>query len=113
MGVSVGNDSTGMMTDNTRRMIPKIQAYLATKPVKKAWLFGSCSRGEETFDSDVDLLVSYMPDAKVTLFTMGGMYMDLKELLNREIDLVEEGTLLPYAKATADKDKTLIYERTD
>ena len=102
-----------MVTQYTKDMIPKIQSYLATKPVQKAWLFGSCSRGEEQEDSDVDLLVSYMPDEKVTLFTIGGMYMDLKELLNREVDLVEEGTLLPFARATADRDRMLIYERTD
>lgn len=38
--------------------------------------------------------------AHVSLFTMGGMYSDLKELLNREIDLVEEGTLYIRHKLT-------------
>ena len=34
-------------------IIPKIQQYLATQPVERAWLFGSFSRGEEREDSDV------------------------------------------------------------
>ena len=92
-------------------MIQNIQRYFATQPVTKAYLFGSYSRGEETPESDVDLLVTYDKNAKVTLFTIGGMYMDLKELLGREVDLVEEGTLLPYAVESANKDKVLIYER--
>lgn len=92
-------------------MIITIQKYLATQPVTKAWLFGSYSRGEETPESDVDILVSLDKDAHVGLMTFAGMYVDLKELLNKEIDLVEDGTLLPYAADTANKDKILIYER--
>lgn len=89
-----------------------IAEYFKTQPVLKAWLFGSFARGEETPQSDVDIL--FVPDRSgkpFTLFTMGGMYMDLKELLGREVDLVEDGSLRPYAAETANRDKKLIYER--
>lgn len=89
-----------------------IAEYFKTQPVLKAWLFGSFARGEQTPQSDVDIL--FVPDRSgkpFTLFTMGGMYMDLKELLGREVDLVEEGSLRPYAAETANRDKRLIYER--
>jgi len=89
-----------------------IAEYFKTQPVLKAWIFGSFARGEETPQSDVDIL--FIPDRSgkpFTLFTMGGMYMDLKELLGREVDLVEEGSLRPYAAETANRDKKLIYER--
>lgn len=89
-----------------------IADYFKTQPVLKAWLFGSYARGEETPQSDVDIL--FVPDRSgkpFTLFTMGGMYMDLKELLGKEVDLVEEGSLRPYAAETANRDKKLIYER--
>ena len=36
-------------------IINNIGQYFMTQPVKKAWLFGSFSRGEETADSDVDI----------------------------------------------------------
>ena len=39
------------------------------------------------------------------------MLMDLQELLGREVDLIVEGTLRPYAAETANRDKILIYER--
>ena len=39
------------------------------------------------------------------------MYMDLKEILNREVDLIPEDSLLPFAKHSAERDKKLIYER--
>ena len=96
----------------TEAMIKVIADYFKTQPVLKAWLFGSFSRGEEGPNSDVDIL--FVPDRSgkpFTLFTMGGMYMDLRELLGREVDLVEEGSLRPYAAKTAERDKKLIYER--
>ena len=39
------------------------------------------------------------------------MLMDLQELLGRNVDLIEEGSLRPYAAETATRDKKLIYER--
>ena len=97
---------------DTPTMTRLIADYFKTQPVLKAWLFGSFARGEETPDSDVDIL--FVPDRSgkpFTLFTMGGIYMDLKELVGREVDLVEDGSLRPYAERTANQDKILIYER--
>ena len=37
------------------------------------------------------------------------MYVDLKELLNREVDLITEGGLMPFARESAERDKILIY----
>lgn len=99
-------------TMTTQQVTDTIARYFETQPVKKAWLFGSFARGEQQRWSDVDIL--FEPDytgETFTLFTLGGMYMDLKELLGREVDLVPEGALRPYAKESADKDKKLIYER--
>lgn len=98
-----------MLNDKT---IQSLRHYFTTQPVSKVWIFGSFARDEENNNSDVDLLVSFDPASKVSLFTMGGMYMDLKQLLGREVDLIEDGTLEDYAAATAENDKRLIYERT-
>ena len=95
----------------TSEMTEIIADYFKTQPVLKAWIFGSFARGEESETSDVDLLVSYDDTQEVSLFTIGGIYMDLKKLLGREVDLVEEGTLRPWAINEVNKDKRLIYER--
>lgn len=95
-----------------QQIIQIITAYFATQPVLKAWLFGSYARGEQTADSDIDIL--FVPDKSqhFSLFTMGGMYEDLKDLLGHEVDLVTEAGLMPFARESADHDKILIYERT-
>jgi predicted nucleotidyltransferase len=100
------------MNSNTiNSIIPAIQGFLATQPISKAWLFGSYSRGEETRGSDVDIMVSFEEGAKISLFKYANMICQLEALLNLKVDLVEEGTLLPFAIQTANHDKILIYER--
>lgn len=56
-------------------------------------IFGSVARGEDTQSSDVDFLVEL--DADRTLFDLGGLTMDLRELLRREVDVVTEAGLRP------------------
>ena len=92
-------------------MIRKIADYFKNKPVKKAWLFGSYSRGEETPGSDVDILV-VLDNSKPVGMEFFGMYEDLKELLGRNVDLVTDRSLASFARESVDRDKILIYERT-
>ena len=92
-------------------MIKTIQDYFKTQPVLKAWLFGSYARGEETPDSDVDILVVFDQKARVSIIGQATMMLDLEDLLNKKIDLVKEGTLLPFAVQTVNHDKLLIYEK--
>ena len=94
----------------TGTMTKAIAEYFKTHPVLKAWLFGSYSRGEQTKDSDVDILVLLDKSRPIGL-KFFGMWNDLEELLGRKVDLVSDGTLLPFAQQSAEKDKILIYER--
>ena len=94
-----------------RDIIKIITRYLMSKPVKKAWLFGSVSRGDDTKDSDVDLLVEFDPAAEVDLFDHVSMSQELEDMLGRVVDIVSEGTLFPWVKQHVDNDKILIYER--
>lgn len=97
------------MTKET--MTQLIVDYFKTQPVLKVWLFGSFSRGEQREDSDVDILILPDKSQHFSLFTLSGMYEDLKDLLGREVDLITEGGLMPFARESADRDKILIYER--
>ena len=100
-----------MPSAEVQKMIPKIQAYLATQPIERAYLFGSCSRGEEAKDSDVDLLVTYTDSNNISLMDIGGMVSDLRKIVHRPVDLIEDDYLMPFARKSADRDKIKIYER--
>ncbi len=90
-----------------------IAEYFKTQPVLKAWLFGSYARGEETEDSDVDLLVKFDRSLPIGLFAYIRMHRELEEKLGRKVDLIEEGTLRPAAQKTANRDLKVIYERSN
>jgi len=96
---------------STKAMTKIIADYFKTQPVLKAWLFGSFARGEETNNSDVDILVEFDKNARVSLMKHAGMIVELENMLNRPIDLVVDGTLLPFAVESANRDRILIYER--
>ena len=96
---------------STQMMTQQIAEYFKTQPVLKAWLFGSFARGEETHLSDVDIIVLLDHSQPIGL-KFFGMWSDLEKLLDRKVDLVEEGELLPFAEKSAKNDKRLIYERT-
>ena len=99
------------MNRSIQQLIPQIQRYLAGQPVSKAWLFGSYSRGEETANSDIDLLVEYTDSDSISLFTISRIATALRKLTGKTVDLVERNRLLPFASKSAEQDKILIYER--
>lgn len=51
-------------------------------------VFGSVARGEADSKSDIDLLVDLEPGR--SLFDLGGLLMDLQDLLGQKVDIVTE-----------------------
>ena len=97
----------------TQAITQQIAEYLKTQPGKKAWLFWSFARGEETPESDVDVRVEFDRSQPIGLFRYAQMHLDMEDLLGRKVDLVEDGMLRPAAALTANRDKRMIYERAD
>ena len=93
------------------QLIQQLRQGLAQAPVQRAWLFGSFARNEESRSSDVDVLVQFIPNARVSLFDYGGIVYELEELTGRRVDLVQEEMLKPFAQKSVEQDKILIYER--
>ena len=56
-------------------------------------VFGSMARGDADVGSDVDLRVSLMPEK--TGLALGGLLMDVQDLLQRRVEVVTEGCLHP------------------
>lgn len=56
-------------------------------------VFGSVARGEADEKSDVDFLVEMEPGR--SLLDMGGLLMDLRDLLGRDVDVTTERSLKP------------------
>jgi predicted nucleotidyltransferase len=56
-------------------------------------VFGSVARGDSDQSSDLDLLVDM--EAGRSLFDMGGLLMDLQDMLGCKVDVVSEKGLSP------------------
>jgi uncharacterized protein len=54
-------------------------------------VFGSIAQGEDTADSDIDLLVRFRDGA--SLLDQSSLLLELEELLGTRVDLVSEGAL--------------------
>ena len=85
-----------MLTNSIKDIIPQIQSYFKTKPVEKAWIFGSYSRGEEKPNSDVDILIS----TKVSGLRFYEITEALREALHKRVDLLEVQQLSDNRKLT-------------
>lgn len=73
-------------------IIPLLKEY----DIKRAALFGSLVRGEETDESDIDLLVE-LPE-KSSLLDLAGLKIDLEELLAKKVDVLTYDSLYPLLK---------------
>lgn len=59
-------------------------------------LFGSVARGDARSESDIDLLVDLEPGR--SLLDLGGLLMDLRALLDHDVDVITEAGLKPRIK---------------
>ena len=66
--------------------------------VRELALFGSTLRPDHSPESDVDLLVSFQPAARVTFSTLARMQRELEALLGRKVDLVPKDGLKPVVR---------------
>ena len=71
----------------------KILALAERHGVRNVRVFGSMVRGDADDASDVDLLVSLPPDK--TGLALGGLLMDVQDLLQRQVEVVTERGLHP------------------
>lgn len=77
--------------------------------VRELSLFGSTARGEMRPDSDIDLLVEFLPKAEIGLVEHAGLMLDLERLLGRKVDLVSKSALKPRIRAYVLADARLVY----
>ncbi len=68
----------------------KIAAFCKRWNVSEFAIFGSALRADFRPDSDIDVLVSFAPDAKVSIFDMVHMQDKLKQIFSRDVDLISK-----------------------
>lgn len=90
----------------------KLEALCRKFGIAKLSLFGSASRGELTPESDVDLMVEFLPDSRTSLFDITAMQDEFSEAFGgRKVDIATPEILRnPFRRDAIVPDLRLIYE---
>lgn len=77
-------------------------------------LFGSAARGEVGPDSDLDILVTFAPDADWSLLDLGRAQVELEAIVGRPIDMIERSALMshhnPWLRRAILEEARVLYE---
>lgn len=93
--------------------IPKeeIAAFCKRNHIRKFSLFGSVLRDDFRPESDIDVLVEFDPDAKISLFDLIDMEEELASILGRKVDLIEASALRnPFRRYEILRTQQVIYD---
>jgi predicted nucleotidyltransferase len=78
---------------NVEEIKKKIIPILKRHGVTRAGIFGSVVRGEETKESDIDVLVEI--ESRMSLLDFVGLKLELEDALEKRVDLGEYSTIKP------------------
>lgn len=104
-----------MSRKNLTILQEEINGFCRRWKVVELAIFGSAGREDFNEESDVDILVTFGPEAIVGLFDMAQMQIELEELFGRPVDLVEKAGLQnPYRRTEILRTSRVVYaaERT-
>jgi predicted nucleotidyltransferase len=91
-------------------IIPLIKKLLEKDGrVLAAWLYGSFARGEQKYNSDIDIIVELNNKRNYSMFDLMDLSFILGEKLKRKVDLVEKGQLKDFAMQASARDLIKIY----
>ncbi len=94
------------MPEEIKQIQQKITPLLKSAGVVRAAVFGSVARGENTPESDVDILVEVR--RPYGLFKFIGIKHQLEDVLGKKVDLVEYESIKPGIKENIMKDQIQI-----
>lgn len=97
---------SNLLTDDASHLLPALREMLQRHGVTRAAFFGSVARGQETAESDVDLLVEFAPGR--SLLDQAALELDLIALFGREVEVVTYQSLDPRIRQQALRDQAPI-----
>jgi len=92
-------------------LLPEIEiaAICRRYRVKELCIFGSAARGEMRPESDIDLLVDFLSEARPGLLGLSAMTREFSGLLGRSVDLAVKPALKPTVRESVLADSRILY----
>jgi len=87
-----------------------IEEFCQRWEIQEFSFFGSILRDDFQPQSDIDILVSFSPDAKWSLFDIIDMKDELQQILGRNVDIVEKDAVRnPFRKESIMSSREVVY----
>jgi predicted nucleotidyltransferase len=77
--------------------------------VRKLSIFGSTLHGDAREDSDIDILIEFLPGHAIGLFAFAGIERELSAILGRKVDLRTAEDLSRYFREDVVKEAQSLY----
>ena len=99
------------MNDITAIDLPldEIRRYCAAQPIARLADFGAAWRGELRPDTEVGLLVEYLPESGISYLDMAQQELDLGEIIGKPVDLRTKEEVSRYYRKQLVANAPLIY----
>lgn len=95
-----------------KKIINIIKNYFEkTGFVSRAWLFGSFSRDEDDYKSDIDVMIDVPEASNFSLFDLAEIQYQLEKLICKKVDVVMKNGVKPHVMNRIEPDLKIIYER--
>ena len=91
-----------------KEIIAIIKSSSISEKIRSVSIFGSHAKGEESAESDVDILVDLTEPVGFPFISLAN---DLSEKLGKKVDLLTPESISPYMRNEILKTKKVIYER--
>ena len=88
-----------------------VSRVLSRYDVRKAYLFGSFARGEQTPDSDIDLRLEVDREHGFGLFALSAFGEAVRKETGRQVDLVSSDHLDGDLAAAIEREGVIVYDR--
>lgn len=82
-----------MALQNLLLPMPQIENLCKRRKIIELALFGSILRDDFRVDSDIDVLVTFAPEARKSLLTLAKIKHELEDLLGREVDIATKKSI--------------------
>ena len=92
---------------NGQEILAKLRenkSSLRARGVRHAALFGSCARGDNRPDSDIDIMIEVDPAARIGVYEYVALKEYIAELFDGPVDVVSREGLKPYVRPAATTD---------
>jgi len=93
------------------RLLQAIKSNPHYGDIKSVSLFGSHIHGTAEEDSDVDILIDFMPEATVGFFKLAQIQRSIAAFIGQKVDLLTPDAISKYFRDKVLQEAELIYER--